>query len=390
MQFASSLSIAPKSKSAEEQVVAALREQLGSSRPDLVVVFASHHHGEALENLGPRLLAALQGAHLIGCTGESIIGEAREVEQGPALSVWAACLPETTLTPFDCQAQAGPEQSAQFSELPRVRQPERASVLILAEPFSFPMDEYLTVLNRECPGVPVIGGMASGGMGPGQNLLFSGRGMLSSGALGIVLEGATEVQAIVSQGCRPVGKPWVVTACQDYQLQKLGGRPSLEVLIETLEGLEERDRELFQRHPFIGLAFDPSKSSFEHGDFLVRGILGVQAKEKSFAVAEGLRRGMTIQFLVRDARSASEDLTRLLKRGKPASDDACGALLFSCNGRGTRMFPHTDHDIQCVKAQVGAELPVAGFFAMGEIGPVSGRNYLHGFTASVALFRRRK
>jgi small ligand-binding sensory domain FIST len=235
-------------------------------------------------------------------------------------------------------------------------------------------------------------------MGPGQNLLFDARGLKQGGALGVVLEGDVEVRSVVSQGCRPVGSPWVVTDCEQNVIKKLGGRPAFDVLMETLQRLEPEDKKLFQRAPFVGLAIDPSKSRFERGDFLVRGIVGASQKEKVVAVAENVRRGQSMQFLVRDAASASEDLSLLMgSQGggglpSPGSEGGApaGALLFSCNGRGTRMFPKPDHDVSAVRAGLDAAVPVAGFFALGEVGPVAGRNFLHGFTASVAVFRPRE
>jgi small ligand-binding sensory domain FIST len=257
------------------------------------------------------------------------------------------------------------------------------------------MDEYLKRLNEKFPGVPAVGGMASGGMGPGQNLLITQRGLYSGGAVGVVLEGGIEVRSVVSQGCRPVGKPFVVTACDEHFIHKLGGKPALEVLMETIRALEPRDRALFQRQPFIGVAIDVTKSEFGRGDFLVRNIRGVSEEHKAFAITDVLRRGQTVQFLVRDASSATEDLTQLMTSqggGKLASSSSihsAGALLFSCNGRGTRMFSSPNHDISCVRSGLDKSIPVAGFFAMGEVGPVGGRNFLHGYTASVAVFRPR-
>ena len=165
--------------------------------------------------------------------------------------------------------------------------------------------------------------------------------------------------------------------------------------METVQDLEDPDRDLFQRAPFVGLAIDPTKSVFERGDFLVRGIVGLQPEERSLAIADLPRRGMTVQFLVRDAQSAGDDLEALMRSqgggaiGAPGSAASAGALLFSCNGRGSRMFDTPDHDVRRVRAGLAAEVPVAGFFAMGEIGPIGGRNFLHGFTASVAVFRPR-
>ena len=394
-RFASALSVDPNAAKAEEQVVEGVREGLGGRRADLCAVFVSHHYGGALEELGQRLRRATGAKIVVGCTGESIIGGDREVEQEPALSLWCAALPGTELRPFEVNAQLGADEQIVFSGLPDVRDPARASLLILGDPYSFPMDEYLKRINDSFPRVPAVGGMASGGMGPGQNLLITDRGLRAQGAIGVVLEGGIEVRSVVSQGCRPVGKPWVVTHSAEHLLHKLGGKTALEALMETLQGLEQKDQRLFQRQPFVGVAIDVSKSKFERGDFLVRSVLGISKEEKAVAISDSLRRGQTIQFLVRDAGSATEDLTDLMtSQGGGAIDGArdphsAGALLFSCNGRGTRMFPKADHDITCVRSGLNKQVPVAGFFAQGEIGPIGGRNFLHGYTASVAVFRPR-
>jgi small ligand-binding sensory domain FIST len=394
-RFASALSVDPDAERAEAQVVESVRTDLDGQQADLCAVFVSHHYGGAIEQLGSRLRRATGASVVVGCTGESIIGGDREIEQEPALSLWCAALPGTTLRPFQVQASLGANEEIVFTGLPDVRETSRASMLLLGDPFSFPMDDYLKRLNDAFPGVPAVGGMASGGMGPGQNLLISDRGLRADGAIGVVLEGGIEVRSVVSQGCRPIGKAWVVTACEQHLIQKLGGRPALEVLMETLSALEAQDQKLFQRQPFLGIAIDANKSSFERGDFLVRQVLGFSKEDRALAVSEYLRKGQTVQFLVRDAASATEDLTQLMQsQGGGALDltrepNSAGALLFSCNGRGTRMFPKSDHDITCVRVGLKKQIPVAGFFAQGEIGPVGGRNFLHGYTASVAVFRPR-
>lgn len=398
--FAHGLSTNPSSQRAQTEALAALERGLGPRRPDLLVVFATHHHGTALESIGPRLAEACGASVVLGCTGEGIIGGAREIEQEPAIALWAAHLPDTRLAPFEVSAEQAEDGSLRFSGLPELREPERASLLLLGEPYSFPMDDYLGLLNERFPGVPAIGGMASGGSGPGQNLLITRSGLREGGAIGLVVEGAVELRSVVSQGCRPVGKPMVVTACEENTIQKLSGKPAADALMETLSALDPSEQEIFRHGPFVGLAVDPRKSVFERGDFIVRAIVGIKPQERSFAVNDLVRRGQTVQFLVRDAASASDDLRLLLQAHAPARDPASaagaraeaqtsGALLFSCNGRGSRMFEVADHDAGCVRSVLGADLPVAGFFAMGEIGPVGGRNFLHGFTASVALFRER-
>ena len=395
-RFASALSTARDSNEALRQCVEGLTDALGGASPDLVALFVTHHHGSALVELGPRIAAEAGAGAVIGCTGESVIGSLREVEQEPALSLWGASLPGTTVRPFQVTALEGPEDEALFSALPPVEDPSRAGLLLVADPYTFPMDAYLLQLNESYPGVPAMGGMASGGHGPGQNLLFTESGVLEGGAAGVVLEGDIELRSVVSQGCRPIGKPWVVTHGDRNVIERLGGRPASEALASTLGDVSPGDRELFGRGPFIGLAVDPNKSEFERGDFLVRGILGLDKQSGSMAVAEYVRRGQTVQFLVRDAESAGEDLEALLRSqggGELESQGApftAGALLFSCNGRGTRMFGTPDHDVTAVRAGLAADVPVAGFFAAGEIGPVCGKNFLHGFTASVAVFRPRR
>lgn len=390
-RFAAALSVDPNAAAAEEQVTSRIVDALSGRRADLCVVFVSHHYGSAIEELGPRLAKATGARVVIGCTGESIIGGEREVEREPALSVWCAELPGVELRPFRVTARADGDQ-IHFSAVPDIGDSSRASVLLFGDPYSFPMDEYLKRLNANFPGVPAVGGMASGGMGPGQNLLISKDGIEAQGAHGVVLEGAIELRSVVSQGCRPIGRPWVVTACEEHLIGKLGGRPALDVLMETMTALAPEEQKLFQRGPFVGLAIDSAKSQFTRGDFLVRNVLGLSRDERAIAVSDILRRGHTVQFLVRDATSATEDLTQLMASaatGEVADPGSCGALLFTCNGRGSRMFQGADHDLRCVRTGLEANVPVAGFFAQGEIGPVGGRNFLHGYTASVAVFRAR-
>lgn len=391
-RFASHLSTDTDSERAVAEVVEAVTTGLAGETPDLVACFVSHHHGAAIETMGPRLAVALDTTALIGCTGESIVGTGREIERGAALSVWAAVLPETAVRPFSVTAESVSEDTLRFDGMPEVLDRERAGIVLLADPFSFPAHAYLEVLNRELPGVPASGGLASGGQGKGQNLLFTHRGVVEGGAIGVVVEGAVELRPIVSQGCRPVGKPFVITACRDNFVLKLSGKPALEALMETLNSVPEADQRLMQRGPFLGLALDARKSSFGRGDFLARGIMGLERERNAIAVADGtIRNGMSVQFLVRDAATAGEDLTQLVKEGAGLVDDAtqAGVLLFSCNGRGTRMFRRADHDVGCLRAGLSADVPTGGFFALGEIGPVAGRNLLHGFSASVALFRPR-
>ncbi|MFN0244069.1 MAG: FIST N-terminal domain-containing protein [Planctomycetota bacterium] len=394
LHFASALSTLSDSGAAIDEVVAAIHAGLAGRTPDLLAVFVSHHHGPAIESLGPNLARMTSARVVVGCTGEGVVGGGREIERGAALSVFAAVLPDTQLTTFEVAAHVQPDETMRFTTTPVIRDAKRASLLLFADPYTFPMGDYLELLNREHPGVAAVGGMASGGEGPGQNLLVTNRGVTEGGALGLVVEGATEIASVVSQGCRPIGKPFVITACKEHFIQKLGGKPAAQALMEMMQELETNERARLQRGPFIGLAIDARKSTFERHDFLARPLHGLDPKQGSLVVGDNsIRVGQTIQFLVRDRESAGEDLVHMLQAENdsavPDASAAMGALIFSCNGRGTQMFGKPDHDITCLQSAFARELPAAGFLAMGEIGPVGGKNFLHGFTASVALFRKR-
>lgn len=389
LRFASALSTLPDSDAAEAEVVAAVSGQLEGAQPELLVVFITHHHGEALEGLGRRLMRATGAKHLLGSTGETVIGGSQEVEEGPALSIWALAGDGVQIEPFRVGARADEEGEIQFSGLPPADFAREGTLLMIGDPFSFPMGPYLEMLNENYPGRPVVGGMASGGQGPGQNQIFQDGETLAFGAIGVCLSGSVEVVPVVSQGCKPIYEPFVITKIQDHVIKKLGGQTAAHMLQKAFQSLQSRDAALLQRAPFLGVAVDATKSTFERGDFLVRGIMGIEKREGGLAIADNsLRAGQTVQFMVRDAESASEDLDHLL--GEQVSDDDVGVLLFSCNGRGTRMFATPNHDASHIQQQFGREVPAAGIFAMGEVGPVGGRNFLHGFTASLAIVRAKR
>lgn len=390
-RFGASLSTLEDTGRAIEEATCALAEALQGRGPDLVVLFVTHHHAGEFENLGGRIQQASGARHLVGCTGESVIGGSREVEQGPALALWGVAAEGLDVLPFSSRARPSGEDTVTIEGLPPQVDGGEGTLLLLGEPFSFPMAEYLKALDERRGGLPAVGGMASGGQGPGQNVLFRDREHFTEGALGVLLRGPLELRPVVSQGCRPVGRPWVVTSAEGVLVKKLGGQSAVKVLMNTLEELPEGDRGLFQNQPFLGRAVDPTRSSFGRGDFLVRALRGIAPQEGALAVAdEGIRPGATVQFLVRDAASAGEDLEQLLaEAAAEAPSAAAGALVFSCNGRGSRMFTEPNHDARRVQEACGGSIPAAGFFAMGEIGPIGGRNFLHGFTASIGLFRER-
>jgi small ligand-binding sensory domain FIST len=383
--FAAALSTAADTAAAIHETTAAVKRQLGGPA-DLALVFVSHHHASDFSDLAERICDPLHTNNLLGCTGEAIVGGGREIENQPAISLWAARLPDTRIDTFHLQFARTPEGGS-FTGWPDELAgdwPADTALLLFGEPFSFPADALLERLNDDRPGVPVMGGMASGAQQPGEHRLFLGRREIREGAVAAVIRGGVRLRWVVSQGCRPIGRHAVITKAERNIIHELGGRPPLAVLQEIYETLSPEDKQSMEQGVHVGRVTDEYKSEFGRGDFLIRNVIGVDRDTGAIAIGDFVRPGQTVQFHLRDAQSADEDLRELLSAA-PGQPPSHAALLFTCNGRGTRLFDRPHHDAGVIRAALG-EVPLAGFFAAGEIGPIGNRNFLHGFTASIALF----
>jgi small ligand-binding sensory domain FIST len=258
--------------------------------------------------------------------------------------------------------------------------------LMFADPFHLDTEALLDSFSAAYPGTPIIGGLASSTANPHQTHLFLDGEVYDEGAVAISLGGAYTVKTVVSQGCDPIGEPWIITAANGSIVETISQRPAYEVLVDTVRALPPDVQERASRNLLVGLAMDEYKDSFSRGDFLIRGVMGADPKSGALAIGAHPRVGQTIQFQIRDAKAADEDLRQLLNEARDALGDTrpVGALLCSCNGRGEGLFGFPDHDARTVAQQLGA-VPLAGFFCNGEIGPIGSRVFLHGFTASLAL-----
>ncbi len=384
MRCASALSTESNLDAAVGEVADDIDTQLGGDSPDVVFAFLTHHYGGDLARASGELVEATGTRALAGCTGAWTVGTGKEAEDSPSLTVLAATLPKTDVRVTHLSADE--ETGVRIGNFD-IRDPERASVILLADPFSFPATPWLKQFHSLYPEVPLAGGLASGGVAPGQNILFAGADPVNSGALAIVLEGETKVVNAVSQGCRPIGPPLVATKVEGSVVLEFKGQAAAKVLFETLEALDEEDRALFQKGAFVGRAVDATKKSFRSGDLLVRSIMGLDAKRHGVAIADDeLRAGSTLQLMVRDSGSAASELQSCLEfAGLESMGQAIGGLLFTCGGRGKDMFGKPHHDAGLIESNFGPGFPLAGFSASGEIGPVGGEPFLHGFTASAAF-----
>ncbi len=382
MRCASAVSTRTNSDSALSEVRDRLQAVFPATSPaDLAVLFVTPHHADQLGTIADHLRAAGLARHLIGVTAESVLVDAQEIEDAPAVVLWAAELPGMRLTPIRMTAD---ERGLEAFHLAVGDGPHDHRVLLtLGDPFSFPTDAFLHRVNTDCAGLRVVGGMASAGQDAGQNRLVLDDDLYRDGALGILIEGSIALRTIVSQGCRPVGRPMIITSATGNRIRELGRRPALEVFQETFETLDPHDQDLLRRGLHIGRVINEYQDSFSQGDFLVRNVLGAD-DQGAIAITDHVRVGQTVQFHLRDAASATEDLRALLSAAA-GQERAAGALVFTCNGRGSRLFDTPHHDAALVQEQIGP-LPAAGFFAMGEIGPIGGQSFVHGFSASILLF----
>jgi len=370
------------------EISESVRRGLDREPADLAFLFFSPHYVETAEDLAAAVRAELDPRVLLGCTGEGVIAESEEIEGDPAVALWAARLPGASVSPirlsFTQQQEEGftvsgwPDLPAEGSEAP--------TFLLLAEPFSTPVDEVLSSMADRYPGSLAIGGLAGGGHDFGQNRVLLNDEVHDSGLVGVAVSGPVSVRTLVSQGCRPIGERFVVTRAEKNVIHELGGSPALARLETVFKSLGSAERRMAHRALHVGIVMDEQRNRFERGDFLIRNLVGADRTTGSVAIGDLVREGQTVQFHIRDAGSASEDLNLLLtaERSKDARPTR-GALLFSCCGRGRGLFGRPHHDVMTVRERMG-DIPIAGFFAQGEIGPVGGSNFLHGYTASVALF----
>lgn len=379
-------------RTAATEVAQELNEALGNEGADLVMVFASYHHRAALRYGTEILHQGLGPDVLIGCTAESVLGNDKELEGFAGFSVIALNLPGVKLHHWHAaQSQAGVNwnEPQSVGELIGYGDDFRAAIM-LADPFTTPMSHVLPAIVK-CGGkdrpVPVIGGMASGASQPNNNVLLLNDQVLSAGAVGVSISGDIAVDTVVSQGCRPIGETFVVTKAQGNVILELGGKKAFEALQEMAGELEPRERELVSKGVLCGVVINEYKDRFGRGDFLVRNILGVDQKGGGIAVGDMPRVGQTIQFHVRDGETAGEDL-QLLLDAQQLKERPFAGMLFTCNGRGTRMFAERNHDVAVIRDRLG-DLPLSGFFAAGEIGPIGTQSFLHGHTAVLALLRGR-
>jgi small ligand-binding sensory domain FIST len=334
----------------------------------------------------------LPGVVLIGCSARSVIGGGREVEGRAALSLTVARLPGVALRPMRVAGDGFPRGIDSWREHFEIAAVPDPHFVLFADPWSCDAESLVRQLDTDFPDSTLVGGLASGADRAGENALFLGDRVHRDGLVGVALQGDVRVDAVVAQGCRPVGQPMFVTRVRDqHVLVEVDGRAPMEIVRELFEAAGAHDRALLQSALFLGIEMRPDLSMYGRGDFLIRNVTAADSNTGSLSVAAPLREGLVVQFHVRDAQTSAEDLDERLARyhaERGGLGSPHGALLFSCLGRGAWLYGVPDHDSDAFRRHVGA-VPLGGFFCNGEIGPVEQHSFVHGYTSAFGLFRPR-
>ncbi|MCU1498730.1 MAG: hypothetical protein JWM47_2683 [Acidimicrobiales bacterium] len=383
MGFAAAISEHPLATHAVGEVVGQVLDQVGDA-PDLAVLFVTGAFAGATEDLAHAVRELLHPGALVASTAISVLAGDREVEERPAVVLFAATwggrlrigAGGARAVRFDAQREGEGWRLTGADDIAV----DGGTLILLADPYTFPVDGFLEELARRAPGLRVVGGLASAGSGPGGNRLVADDVVVDRGAVGLYLPPGVPVRALVSQACRPVGEPLVVTRSSGTFVEEIAGRPALDRVLETAQAASPEDRALMARGLHVGLVLDETQESFSQGDFLVRDVLGADRTTRAVAIGTEVEIGSTIQFHVRDAHSADLDLRATL-----AGEQGRAALVFTCQARGVRLFGEPDHDATIVNDHLGGGA-TAGMFCAGEIGPVGDKPWLHAFTTTLLLF----
>jgi len=372
-----------------EAWAANLRSQLQTPQVTLGLVFMTPHYfphaAQVLETLRLHARVPL----LLGCSSESLVCGRQEIEEKPGLVLGLYYLPGAKLTAKHLdQSQVEACSSPDYwHEETGVSAAATNGWLVFADPFNLDSEEWLKQWNEAYAPTPIMGGLASGVYQERSTQIYLNGEVFDEGGVALSIGGEVEIASVISQGCTPIGETWTITRTDGNLIFEIGNKPAYSILTETFEQLPDKDKMRLRGNLFVGLVINEYLEEFHRGDFLIRNLVGGDPTKGVLVVAAYPRAGQTIQFQRRDADAATEDMTALLERVKAKLDGRIiyGGSLHCCNGRGTGLFGEPNHDASLIQRELG-DVALTGFFCNGEIGPVGDKNFLHGYTASLALF----
>ena len=391
MKWASSISSDSNLDTAVLDCITVIKKKLGNKeKASLVFVFVSSQYKESIPNIPKILNDAFPESVFFGCSAAGILGDGQEVQNSPSITLMAAVLPSTTIVPFYAPKERLPSEDDPpdaWTEILGIAHLKSPDFLLLAEPFAPHINQFLAGMDYAFPKSTKIGGLVSGGTQPGTNHLYLGNSVYTEGIIGLAFDGDLAMEPIVAQGCRPIGEPKQITKCQANVLIELDNESPLNYLSRIYQVLPDRDQELFRSQLLVGIGVN-SVLYQDDNEFLIRNIMGTDPEKGVLGISELVREGQIVQFHLRDAVSSAEDLKSQLHRYLEASahpTQSRAAIMFECTGRGSYLYGEEGHDSNIFAETIGS-IPLTGFFCNGEIGPVGDTTYLHGYTASIAIF----
>ena len=397
MKWISSASDDPQLGTAIQDCITVINDSLNSKeKPSLIVIFVSAHYHEEKDSVLNILKESFSESVIFGCSAAGIVGSGKEYQNRPSVTIMAAILPSVSIVPFYTAGNAipsaddPPESWKQFLGIAHLEKPD---FILLAEPFYPHINQFLAGIDYAFPHSVKIGGLTSGGTQPGTNHLFSNASVYTQGLIGLALEGNLKVEPVVAQGCRPIGDPKQITKCQENILLGIDGETPLDYLNRLYQKLSSHEQGLFKNQLLIGIGTSSVFYSDQENntEFLIRNIMGADPEKGILAIGELIREGQIVQFHIRDAVSSANDLqAQLVKHTESptVSGNPEAAMMFQCTGRGSYLYGEEGHDSRMFTEIMGS-IPLSGFFCNGEIGPVGDTTYLHGYTASIALFHKK-
>jgi small ligand-binding sensory domain FIST len=390
MQWSSAIGLAARLDEAADEAVGQLQRDFAGTPPDCVLAFVSAAFGAEMGRL-PKLLDPLLGRGLLfGCSAGGLIGGGSEEEEESGVALLCGRLPDAALVAQHLEQATLPPLSASRENWWRLLDlgPEcGASFMLLADPATIDAEACARGIDRAFPGSTVIGGLASGALEPGAARLFARGEMHCSGGALLALTGNVIIEPVVAQGCRPVGDPLFVTGCDGNLVTELDGRRPRDLLTALYASLDEAGRARFGEALCIGIALPGPRQAVGAGDFLMRNVLGLDPDSGALWIGARIARNAVVQFHLRDADAAARELQSQLAASLAGRPPPAAALLFACAGRGRGLFGVGGHDSGALRRI--ADIPVAGMFSAGEIAPIQGATFLHGYTSVFGLIRQR-
>ncbi len=390
MSWASAIGLGMKLETAVAEAAEQLGGEIGARKPDLAIAFVTAAYDSAIDRL-PQLLRPVFGDCLLfGCNAGGLIGGGTEEEEEPGVALLCGRLPDAALTCVHLEQATLPPLTASRENWWRLLDlgPEsEASFMLLADPGTIDAEACARGIDRAYPESTVIGGLASGMLEPGSARLLTNGEVHRSGAMLLALTGNVVIDPVLAQGCRPIGDPLFVTACDGNLISELDGRRPKELLTAIFATLDEADRGRFGDALCIGLALPGPRQAIGVGDFLIRNVLGLDPDSGALWIGSRVAQNAIVQFHLRDGKTASDELETRLAASLEGRLPPAAALLFACAGRGQNLFGVSGHDSGTLLRMI--DIPVAGMFSAGEIAPIQGATFVHGYSSVFGLIRPR-